>query len=335
MKTLGAAALQGAFRPSGRTLSPATLLQASLSYLGLVILCAVMFLGPSAEAAPAPLRIVFIAYQNPNQLVEDVRPVVAYLEGRLGREVEYFTATDYAAVVEALRNETADVGFMGPLQYLMAHEHAGARPILGEIYSGSSSYRSRIFVRKDSGIRELKDLKGKNFAFVDPISSSGYLYPLEIFVDAGLIENRDQTDRFFRRSYFAGGDEQALRAVLNGFVDAAGIGQYSFSLLRGEERDQVVSIADSKPIPSHCVVVRQGLEEAAANSLRDALLALNEGEDRPLLKYLYNVDGYVAVDHQTFAGVEALARKHGFLPAQKGESSDTLPAKHQPTDRQR
>ncbi|MCH9649052.1 MAG: phosphate/phosphite/phosphonate ABC transporter substrate-binding protein [Deltaproteobacteria bacterium] len=297
-------------------------LRSTLSNMGLLILCTTFLWGIPADAAPEPLRIVFIAYQNPNQLVEDVRPVVAYLEERLQRKVEYFTATDYAAVVEALRNETADVGFMGPLQYLLAHEHAGARPILGEIYNGSSTYHSRIFVRKDSGIRNLKDLKGKNFAFVDPISSSGYLYPLEIFVEAGLIENRDQTDRFFRRNYFAGGDEQAIRAVLNGFVDAAGIGQYSFSLLRGEERDQVISIADSKPIPSHCVVVRKGLEGAAANSLRDSLLALNEGENRPLLKYLYNVDGYVEVDHQTFAGTEELARKHGFLPALEPSPSE-------------
>ena len=287
----------------------------------LMVVWPVVALAAPSAAEPAPLRIVFIAYENPDQLLEDVRPVIAYLEKSLGRSVEYFTATDYAAVVEALRNETADAGFMGPLQYLLAHEHAGARPLLGEIYNGSPTYRSRIFVRRDSGIQSLEDLAGKNIAFVDPISSSGYLYPLETFVDAGLIESRDEAESFFRRSYFAGGDEQAIRAVLNGFVDAAGIGEYSFALLRGDEREQVISIAESKPIPSHCVVVRKGLEVAAADGLRRALLSLNEGSDRALLKYLYNVDGYVEVDHETFAGAEALARKHGFLPPRQGRAS--------------
>ncbi len=272
---------------------------------------------PAAMAAKGepPLRIVFIAYQNPDQLIEDVRPVVSYLEDQLGRKVEYFTATDYAAIVEALRNKSADAGFMGPLQYLLAREHAGARPILGEIYNGAATYHSKIFVRKDSGFKELADLEGKNIAFVDPISSSGYLYPLATFVDAGLIRNRDGADGFFRKIYFAGGDEQALRAVLNGFVDAAGIGEYSFSLLRGEEREEVISIAESRPIPSHCVVVRGGLDPHLAKGLEEALLALNEGPHRSLLKQLYNVDGYVQVNHETYRGVEALAREHGFLKA--------------------
>ena len=278
----------------------------------LILLCALCCL--PAQAAD-PLRIVFIAYENPDQLVEDVRPVVAYLEKELGRPVKHFVATDYAAVVEALKGGTADVGFMGPLQYVLAHRQAGATPLLGEIYSGSPVYHSRIFVRKDSGIRTVADLKGKTIAFTDPISSSGYLYPLEIFRTAGLVAAGKEPETFFRRLYFAGGDEQALRAVLNRFVDAAGIGQYSFNLLHADERDQVISIAESQAIPSHCVVARQGLDGALTARLKAALLALNEpqGPHHALLRVLYNVDGYVEVNHQTFAGVETLAEEHGFL----------------------
>jgi phosphonate transport system substrate-binding protein len=279
-----------------------------------ILLTLALALAPTAQASE-PLRIAFIAYENPDQLIEDVRPVVAYLEKALDRPIQHFVATDYAAVVEALKGGTADVGFMGPLQYVLAHRQAGAVPLLGEIYSGSPVYHSRIFVRKDSGIRTLEDLKGKTIAFTDPISSSGYLYPLEIFRDAQLLPAGQAPESFFRRLYFAGGDEQALRAVLNRFVDAAGIGQYSFNLLRADERDQVVSIAESEPIPSHCVVARKGLDAASVAQLKAALLALNDpqGPHHGLLRYLYNVDGYVEIDHRTFAGVETLAKKHGFL----------------------
>ncbi|MEE8523833.1 MAG: phosphate/phosphite/phosphonate ABC transporter substrate-binding protein [Thermoanaerobaculia bacterium] len=277
------------------------------------VLLGLLLLAASPVAAEEPLRIVFIAYQNPDQLIEDVGPVVEYLEERLGVEVEHFAATDYAGVVEALRHGTADAGFMGPLQYVMAHQQAGARAILGEVYNGSPTYVSRIFVRKDSGLKKVADLRGHSMAFVDPISSSGYMYPLDVFKDAGLISDRDDADRFFKQIYFAGGDEQALRAVLNRFVDAAGIGQYAFNLLRPEERDQVVAIGESRPIPSHCVVVRKDLDEKLANGLQQALLALNDGDHRELLQQLYNVDGYVVVDHQTYAPVEQVAREYGFL----------------------
>ena len=267
------------------------------------------------EAAPAPekLRLVFIAYQSPNQLIENVEPVVTYLESELGVEIEHFAATDYAAVVEALRHGNADAGFMGPLQYVLARQEAGARPILGEIYNGSATYVSHIFVRKDSGLKTLADLRGKSMAFVDPISSSGYMYPLDAFRDAGLIEQRDDAEAFFKQVYFAGGDEQAMRAVLNRFVDAAGIGQYAFDLLRGEERDEIVVIGESKPIPSHCVVVREGFDVGLTERLKQALLALNEGPNHGLLQYLYSVDGYVPVDHDTYAGVEQVAHEYGFV----------------------
>lgn len=266
-----------------------------------------------STAAPEPLRIAFIAYQNPDQLLESVVPVTEYLEASIGRPIKAFAATDYAGIVEALKAGTADAGFMGPLQYVIANQQAGAVPILGEVYNGSPSYLSKIFVRKDSGIETLEQLEAKSIAFVDPLSSSGYLFPLDTFLQAGLLASPEDADSYFRKVYFAGGDEQAIRAVLNKFVDAAGVGEYSVKLLRPEEREQLLPIASSRPIPSHCVVVRGGLEPEATESLKTALLALNEGEHHDLLKNLYAVDGYVPASDETYSEVADLARKYGFL----------------------
>ena len=265
---------------------------------------------------PGQLKIVFIAYENPEQLIDNVKPVVAYLEEQLAMEVKHFVATDYAGVVEALRNETADMGFMGPLQYIITHDQAGAIPILGEVYNGQSWYMSRIFVRKDSGIKSLKDLRGRTIAFVDPLSSSGYMYPLDIFKQAGLIKEVDSAETFFKKIYFAGGDEQAIRAVYNNFVDAAGVGQFAFSLLRPQEREEFITIGDSKRIPSHCVVVRKGLSPEVIDKLQNALFALNDNEHKKLLMNLYGVDGYVKVTHEDYKEVEEMAREYGFLKDQ-------------------
>jgi len=269
--------------------------------------------GQAQDIKPKQLKIVFIAYENPQQLVEDVKPIVAYLEKTLNMDIKHFIATDYAGVVEALRYETADMGFMGALQYVIAHKMAGAYPILGEIYNGKSTYISKIFVRRDSGISTIKDLKGKSISFVDPISSSGYMYPLDIFKQKGLIKDIDKAEQFFKKIYFSGGDEQALRAVLNNFVDAAGIGQYAFNLLNYDERAEIVSIADSKPIPSHCVVVRKNLHQPTVEKLQEALFNLNNEPNRHLLKYLYSVDGYIKVTHDNYLEVEEIAKEYGFI----------------------
>ena len=265
----------------------------------------------SGSWSAEPVRIAFIAYQNPDRLAEDAKPVVTYLEKVLERPVKQFVSTNYAGIVEALWNDSADIGFMGPLQYVIANQKAGAEVLLGEVYGDSSSYTSKIFVRKDSGFDSLEDLKFKSIAFVDPISSSGYLYPLTIFRDKGLITGRPEA--FFKKTYFAGGDEQAIRAVFNKFVDAAGIGEFAYSLLRPEERDAVVAIGQSRPIPSHCIVARAGLSAELKTALRAAFLALNEGANKHLLQNLYGVDGYVEVNEKTYAPVKKVAEEHGLV----------------------
>ena len=61
------------------------------------------------------------------------------------------------------------------------------------------------------------------------------------------------------------------------------------------------------------MVVRRDLPAERASALQEALLALNDGPHSGLLRNLYNVDGYVPVTHETYAGVEELARRYGFI----------------------
>ena len=70
----------------------------------------------------------------------------------------------------------------------MAKARIGAEILLAEIYRGKPHYAAAVFVRADSKIRDLGGLRGRDIAFADPISESGYLYPLDIFVDKGLLD---------------------------------------------------------------------------------------------------------------------------------------------------
>src|SRR6185503_21092534 len=204
------------------------------------------------DAKAAPLNIAFVSYANPQQVARDSEGVTKYLQKYLGVPVKGFVTLDYGSAIEAMRNAKADLAFVDPLAFMMAHEQIGARPLLLEIYrSGKPSYHSCIWVRKDSGVKQLADLRGKSIAFADQVDMSGHLMPRDVFVRAGLLSSKRIEGEFFKQVYFAGGDEQAMRAMFNGFTDAAGVSQYSLSLLRGEERDQVQAMATSIESPAH------------------------------------------------------------------------------------
>lgn len=269
--------------------------------------------GPQPPEQGEPLVLAFIPQENPEKLLDDISVITDYLTEETGFPVEGFVTLDHAAAVEALRHGDADISFMGALPYVLAHHEVGAEVVLAEIYRGKPTYRSRIFVRRDSGIESVADLRGKSIAFADPISESGYLYPLEILADEGLIERGADPQSFFSRIYFAGGYQQAVQAVANGFVDAAGASQFAELLLSPEQLQEVTWIAESEPIPSHAVIAREGLDDRRLQAFREAMLALNRPDRQHLLAYVYGPDGYAETDHSRFAGVEELARQFGYL----------------------
>lgn len=272
--------------------------------------------GPQQEQI-TELRIVFVSYANPQKVIQDVKPVAAYLEKATGLKIRADVTLDYGTSIEAMRSEKADVAFVDPLAFMMAHERIGAVPLLLEVYAkGTPTYHSSIWVRRDSGIRKVDDLRGKVMAFADAVDMSGYLAPLDIFVRKGLITDVSRPDgRFFKQVYFAGGDEQAMRSVLNGFVDAAGLSEYGYLLLRPEERDLMIPIENSIDGPSHVVMARRGLPPSIRTALRDALLKLDydQSEDRAILDKLYGVRGYVEAKLSDFSEIALIAERHGFL----------------------
>lgn len=272
-----------------------------------------LLLGGPAWAATDRLTLAFIPQENPDKLVGDIEKITGWLSERIGVAVEGFVTIDHAAAVEALRNGSADISFMGALPFVLAEAEIGAVPLLAEVYRGSPTYRGRIFVRRDSGIGDLADLKNQDIAFADPISESGYLYPLDLFVSVGLVSTPQAATDFFRNVYFAGGYQQAMQAMAAGLVAAAGASQYADLLLTPEQQAEVVWIAESEPIPSHVVIARPGLDDSMRGRFSTAMLALNEPEYRPLLAHVYGPDGYVPAEAETYDGVRKIAHRYGLL----------------------
>jgi phosphonate transport system substrate-binding protein len=113
--------------------------------------------------------------------------------------------------------------------------------------------------------------------------------------------------------YFAGGYQQAIQALANGLVDAAGVSQFADLLLTPEQLPKITWIAESKPIPSHLVCVRKGLDKERVDAFKQAMLKLNQPENKHLLKYVYSPDGYIEASHSDYKSVEVKARQYGFL----------------------
>lgn len=269
----------------------------------------------AGRAAGRPLHLVLTPSQKPTDLLAAGEEFGKVLAGLAGLPVRVTVASDYAAVIEALRNRTADLAFVHPGGYVLASREAGARIVARNLWHGKSTFTSRIYVRTDAGIAHVEDLKGRTIAFVDPASSSGYIYPMVLLIQRGLVRNRDPRT-FFREVVFAGSHDAGMRALLNGHVDALA----SFDMAREQylktaaERARITFVAETPPIPEAGIAARAGLDPDVVARVRAALLQVRGPAHAALLQRLYDIDGFEPADDRDYDPVRAAMDLLGARP---------------------
>jgi phosphonate transport system substrate-binding protein len=241
----------------------------------------------SSAAANMPGELV-ICYL-PNEASEELAEYRGLLQNEMGAvlgiKVTEVNAVDYNAVVEAMRTKHADIAYFGPVTYVQAVDRAGAEAVVTATPFGDKSqsgYTSKIIVKTGSPIKNLQDLRGKTFTFVDPASTSGnYVPTLELMNTFPGTTNEDfhTNGVFFSSVSFSGKHQNGLQAVINGDVDAAPIASdilaAEIAAGRARESDFVV-IHESPRIPSSPMAIRGDLPVELKAKIKQFFLAYKD-----------------------------------------------------------
>ena len=136
-----------------------------------------------------------------------------------------------------------------------------------------------------------------------------------MLIQQGLLKNKDPKT-VFREVMYSGAHDASMRALLNGHVDAiasfdAAPEQY---LKDPVERDRIVHIAESAPIPEAGIAMRDGLDAALALRIRSALVQIRGPQYASLLKRLYEIDGFEPAADSDYAPVRAAIDLLGVRP---------------------
>ena len=231
-----------------------------------------------------------IAYA-PNESTTDSTDARSTLAKDLGKvinmEVKEIQASDYTAIIEALRTGKADMAYMGALAVAMGAERAGVTPIVMKAPNGDKAqavYHSVFVTQKDNNeINSIKDFKGKTIAFVDPDSTSGNLVPtseiMKAFPDLHLTNEKIHTNgEFFEAVSFSGKHQAGLQAVIKGDVDIVPISdQIMASEFKNGNADEnaVKVVHSSAAIPAEAMVVSKTVNEDLKKTLTKFLVEYN------------------------------------------------------------
>ena len=226
---------------------------------------------PSARAADV-LTVGLIPSEDSRAMIANSQAMMDMLSKALGMPVKPFVAADYNGVIEALRSKRLDVAYLGPFSYVLGASVADieAFAVAETKKAGRTYYHSLIVANKDSGIKTVADLKGKTFAFVDPSSTSGHLFP-----KAGLIKAGFNPDKDFGRVIFSGSHDANAVAIENKRVDAVAIADriLDAAIAKGlAKREDLVVVWKSDPIPESPTVWRKDLDPALKKRIQAAFL---------------------------------------------------------------
>ncbi|MFJ5367968.1 phosphonate ABC transporter substrate-binding protein [Bosea sp. CER48] len=228
------------------------------------------------QAQTKLIKVGLIPSEDSRAMLESSQQLLDALEKNLGIKVQGFVAADYNGVIEAMRSNHIDVAYLGPFSYVLGTTVAPieAFATAETAKSGRTFYHSQIIARKDSGIKAVKDLKGRTFAFVDPSSTSGHLFP-----KAGLMKLGFDPEKDFGRVLFTGSHDANALAVANKRVDAATIADRIFDAAVQKklvDPAEIEVVWRSDPIPESPTCWRKNLPDELKKQIKTAFLNIKD-----------------------------------------------------------
>jgi len=295
-------------------------------YYVVVVLCVLtwlsvrpLFSDRTIGSESNPIRIMLTPSTDAHAIVQNGEILAQFIEQHTGLHVKVDVPNFYITVVEALGTSRADAAIMNTFSYLLAHAKYGANASMRVARRyGELTYRGEFITRFDSGIDSLFQLEGKTIAYVDPSSTSGYIYPKEMLKQRNIHTKEEM---------FANGHSQVVLKVYQGDIDAGAVFYSPPDTVTGELLDARCKIAPQHPdvyekvkvialtdaIPNDPLVFRSGFPQEIKNAIIDALMAFQATpQGKKSLMTIASIEGFVPTTDEAYADVRTLVSKYGI-----------------------
>ncbi|PKM49018.1 MAG: phosphate/phosphite/phosphonate ABC transporter substrate-binding protein [Firmicutes bacterium HGW-Firmicutes-7] len=212
-------------------------------------------------------------FVEPQSIKRMYIPILERVCASIGYKARTIIVRNYDALSEGVEKGIIDIGWFSPFAYVNAHEKCGVRAVVTPRVSGKSSYNGYIIARKDGAVKNMNDLKGKSFGYVDQNSASGYLYARDSMKNSNL-----NPDKIFSKVVFLGNHDNVINAVMQREIDAGATFDEAFQKAgtNGVSINDLSIISKTDDIPKDALAARKDLPEEVVELLRKAFVEFND-----------------------------------------------------------
>ncbi len=266
---------------------------------------------PTPALDQVPLRVAVASIISPRGTVESYTSLLEYLGEKLNRPVELIQRRTYLEVNDLIERGDVDLAFVCTSAYIVGHDDFNLELLAAPQVNGATEYYAYLIVSMDKKVNQIADLAGQVFAFTDPISLTGRVYP------TALVQSLGKTpEEFFSRTFYTYSHDKAIYAVASGLADGASVDSmvYEFALRRDPTLAQKVKvIMRSPPFGIPPVVVNPNLRPQIKAELQSLLLEMDgDPLGRAALDEI-GIDRFIFIEDKAYANARSLMQEV-FLP---------------------
>jgi phosphonate transport system substrate-binding protein len=251
--------------------------------------------------------VAVAAVISPKGTVESYAPLLDYLGQKLNRPVELVQRRTYLEVNDLIERGEVDLAFVCTSAYIVGSNDFGMELLAAPQVQGETVYHANLIVPFNSPAKDLADLKGKVFAFTDPISLTGRVYPTALVQQLG-----SSPEAFFSRTFFTYSHDEAIYAVANGLADGASVDSmvFDYALARDPSLSKKVKVIHQSPpfgIPP--VVVNPNLRPQVKADLQALLLEMHQDPAGLTALSAIGIERFVTIDDSAYAAARSLIQE--------------------------
>ncbi|MDH4163705.1 MAG: phosphate/phosphite/phosphonate ABC transporter substrate-binding protein [Nitrospirota bacterium] len=266
----------------------------------------------AADVQQKKLLLGLIPEMNIFKQKKRFKPLGDYLAKKTGLPVEFTILSRYGNIIDSFKTERMDGAFFGSFTGALAIKKLSVVPLARPVnLDGSSTYSGYLFVRRDSAIKTVADMKGKRMAYVEKATTAGYLFPLAYFREHGVTD----LNGFFSETIFAGSHDAAVSAVLDRKADIGAAKHSMWDRVKQENSrvdEELIILAQSPTVPSNGLCVRKDLPPTLIAKLKEALLNLDKDPEGKKVLVQFGALRFIETTAGDYKPVFDMARNAGI-----------------------
>lgn len=269
---------------------------------------------PGTILNDSAVRVAIASVVSPKESYEYYEDMIRYISRSLGGNVKIIQRRSYQEINDLIKNNEIDFAFVCGGAYIDGNSEFGMKILVVPVVLGNTTYNSYIIVHNNSNYTSLTDLRSKKFAFSDPLSNSGKLYPAY-----RLFLMNETPDSFFgldgqgRNNWFyTYSHDNSIIAVAEQIAEGAAVDSLVYEDMKEKHpeaiaRTRIIEISPPFGIPP--VVVSKDIDPYLEKKLSSIFLNMDKDEEGQVILAHVKIDRFVNLNDSAYDSIREMRKK--------------------------